>query len=652
MPVEDTTDIRAWLADQVTKYEAVFPHYQRYAELLEEVLKRAARNLAPLAIVQSRPKSITSFAEKALRKHYKYKDPVNQLTDLCGARIIARTRSEVDALSGFLESHFDIDWGNSLDCGQRLGPAEFGYRSVHYIAEFRSDREAVYGTAIPAEVLGRTAEVQVRTVVEHAYADFAHDLSYKGAFHLPIAWQRELAGVAAALEEADQTFSRIEGRLTTYATAYGAYLTDRELEREIDLLDIVLEHDPDNADLAVRLGKLAHRREDWDKAEKVLKPFVDEEHPERAPQPVLRELGITFCKKYPRGSEEHARGQAYLELASAPEHSDVDAVCSLAGTWKNIDETKVRETYRRAFEMDPYDTYALGNYLEHELPHNPGVLAAARPLLQRAIERCQAQADARVNLPWAYYDLGKFHLLMDEPYESLDAYSKALSVSTAPFMIETSLASLDRLKAVGAQFRGYEWARRLLLLGLMARFPSEARRERVAKQATKDVDPLRPHILIVAGGTDPRIEEQMRAYSDLLLAALEGFEGTVISGGTTQGISGLVGDSAQAYPGRFRTVGYLPNSIPKDATRDTDKARYQELRYTDGMEFTPLEPLQNWIDLLASGVTPSQVRLLGIGGGAIAGAEYRIALALGARVGLVTKSGRAARFRTSSRSSA
>ncbi len=321
------------------------------------MLRLAGKGLAPLAIVQTREKAIASFAEKALRKMHKYSDPVNQLTDLCGARVITRTRSEVDAYCEFIKSHFEIDWDNSLDTSQRLKPSEFGYRSIHYIIKFR--RNVDYGIEIPEEVFCLKAEVQVRTLVEHAYADFGHDLTYKGAFALPIAWQRELASVAAALEEVDQTFSRIEDRLRDYTTSYGKYLSEEERLREIDRLEIILEHVPDDAGLAAQLGKLAIIQEDWDKAEKTLARFVDPTEPERAPQPILRDLGVTYCKKYDSGTPMYTQGQRYLEIASAPERGDVDAMCSLAGTWKEIDEEKAREYYRRAFQADPHDAYAL-----------------------------------------------------------------------------------------------------------------------------------------------------------------------------------------------------------------------------------------------------------------------------------------------------
>ncbi|MGD2215748.1 MAG: RyR domain-containing protein [Gemmatimonadales bacterium] len=636
--------VRQWLAGQVKEYrKKKYPRYKRCAEVLAEVLQLAGRELAPLAIVQTREKSVASFAEKALRKMHKYSDPVNQLTDLCGGRVIARTRSEVDAYCEYIKSHFEIDWDNSLDTSQRLKPSEFGYRSIHYIIKFRDDVD--YGTKIPKEVFCLKAEVQVRTLVEHAYADFGHDLTYKGAFPLPTAWQRELASVAAALEEVDQTFSRIEDRLREYTTSYGKYFSEEERQREIDRLEIILEHVPDDAGLAAQLGKLAMFQEDWDKAEEALEPFVDPKEPEKAPQPILRDLGVTYCKKYPPGTKKHALGQRYLEIASAPEHADVDAICSLAGTWKGIDEKKAHHYYRRAFQTDPCDAYALENYLEYELEHGSPVLETARPLIQKAAERCEAHIAAGINLPWALYSLGKLRLLLGEPFQSLDAYAKAIQLSPAEWMIKTALRSLNRIGAAGREPDGFEWIRRLLTLGLAVHFDSTDAMEDLSQLATADGPSFRLPVRIVAGGTDPRVQAQIGEYSGLLMEGLAGFDGTIISGATTEGICGLVGDAAQRYGDRIHTVGYIPGAgfgEGTDATIDKDPERYRELRYTDGRGFTPLESLQNWIDLVVSGVPVGEVRVVGINGGRIAGAEYRIALALGAVVGVISESGREA----------
>ncbi|MBM3241745.1 hypothetical protein FJZ31_36180 [Candidatus Poribacteria bacterium] len=62
---------REWVREQIAKYAAVFPRYNKYAEVLENLLKQASKKYAPSATVQVRPKSIASFAEKILRKKAK-----------------------------------------------------------------------------------------------------------------------------------------------------------------------------------------------------------------------------------------------------------------------------------------------------------------------------------------------------------------------------------------------------------------------------------------------------------------------------------------------------------------------------------------------------------------------------------------------------
>jgi ppGpp synthetase/RelA/SpoT-type nucleotidyltranferase len=633
---DEASDLRAWLSDQVRGYAEAHQSYEHLSDVLGSVLRGAAERIAPLAIVQTRPKSVASFAEKALRKRSTRSDPVHMFTDLCGARIIGRTRSEVDAIGRFIVDHFAVDWENSVDASQRLRPTEFGYRSVHYIVALRPDVD--YGIDIPDDLRGLKAEIQLRTVAEHAYSDFGHDLTYKGAFPLPLAWERELAGAAATLEEVDGIFSRVEDGLRAYATNYGRYLSEKDARAEIDRLLTVLEHVPTNRALAGRIARLAIALGDWPLVVTVLSPFVAGDAVQ-GPIPVLRDLGTALCRLHrdERGGEDFLRGQRCLELAS--EADDVDAICAFAGTWKGVDDGRARDLYRRAFELDPSDPYPLGNYLELELDRDPAVLTSMGPLLRGAIERCERHVAVGINLPWAHFDLGRFHLLLGEPDEALAAYASAINTSTAAFMVETALSSLERLVSALGDRPGFEWARRLLLLGLASRFASEAAIERVRQVASGGAAPLAPPVVIVAGGTDPRIEEQMRGYAEFLSDGFAGFAGTILSGGSTQGISGIVGDIGRASGGRIRTVGYLPGLIPADATPDP---AYDELRTTVGHGFSPLEPLQNWVDLVASGVAPAGVRVLGVNGGRIAALEYRIGLALGATVGLIADSGREA----------
>jgi hypothetical protein len=353
---------------------------------------------------------------------------------------------------------------------------------------------------------------------------------------------------------------------------------------------------------------------------------------------------VALCKsrRDDRGSAEYRLGQRYLEAACQPPHEDVDALSSLAGTWKGVDDDKVRQLYRQAFHLDPTDPYPLENYLDLEiaLARDASIVSLLSPVIQSALRRCQAQAEVGVNLPWAFFMMGKFDLLLGHPHESLESYAKGVHLSLSPWMIDSALASLCRLKNVAGQIAGYEPVRRLLLVGravAAGKRTGDAKADDLKELASRPDAPLESPVRIVAGGCDPSIERQMKAYRDLLLEAFKDFRGTVIGGGTREGISGLVGELGVAYRGAVRTIGYLPKLVPADATRDE---RYGEIRTSDGSGFSALEPLQNWIDIVASGIDPSGVRLLGINGGPIAALEYRIALALGATVGVVAESGR------------
>ena len=94
---------RAWHDRQIKLFSQDQKHYERYAEVMEKILKAGCRIYAPDAIVQVRAKSLSSFAEKAVRKAHKHDDPVHQFTDLRGTRVITQTQVEVDRISEFIE---------------------------------------------------------------------------------------------------------------------------------------------------------------------------------------------------------------------------------------------------------------------------------------------------------------------------------------------------------------------------------------------------------------------------------------------------------------------------------------------------------------------------------------------------------------------
>lgn len=156
-------------------------------------------------------------------------------------------------------------------------------------------------------------------------------------------------------------------------------------------------------------------------------------------------------------------------------------------------------------------------------------------------------------------------------------------------------------------------------------------------------EPFKTPVVIVAGGASLMDKTETETYRDYLRKMIQGFTGTIISGGTTAGIPGLVGEVKEELEKQraldFDLVGYLPRMLPTNAAKS--KA-YDIFCETDSDHFSVLEILSYWCDLVCSGIHPSDVVLVGIDGGDIAAMEYRIALSLGAKVHILANSGRAA----------
>ena len=68
-----------------------------------------------------------------------------------------------------IEREFDIDWAYSSRRGEDDPPDRFGYRSDHYIVRTPADERFA----------GLSAEIQVRTVMQHAWAAVDHRIRYK-----------------------------------------------------------------------------------------------------------------------------------------------------------------------------------------------------------------------------------------------------------------------------------------------------------------------------------------------------------------------------------------------------------------------------------------------------------------------------------------
>ena len=624
---------------EINLFKECRKYFIKYAKLLESILLKIAKNISPESIVQTRAKTVTSYAEKIQRpgKAEQYgPNPIEDLTDLCGGRIILPTLDDVKKCCQLIEENFKIQWEDSEDKLNQLEEDQFGYLSHHYIVQLNPDSKYLQDFDIPSEIFPLKAEIQVRTLLQHCWSVIQHDNLYKPSIKIPDKIKRQFYRIAAILEDADHKFKDSLDFMSIYEANYGAYMTAQEINDQIKRLELVYDNAPDKTKelkLVLRISKLARAVERWDLNIKLLSDFVNSNNPS-----VLRELGVALYKsnaKNPTGAE-YKQGQKYLEEAINLDPEDTDALTCLGGSWKRLDLEKALSYYTRAYDVNPDDTYTGVNYFitNITLNNNIDVLDYSLPAIKNIIKISKDQISLGINIPWAYFNNGLFKLFSKDVNASLNNYLLGIRFCTAGWMICSHLDDLDGLSVVDNDLKGIKLVRHLLLLGLAIRFNDKDAFNRLKKDyAVKERD-LSVPLVIITGSTNLSKEELGKDLQKNLLDASKFYEGTIISGSTVAGVCDLVGDIQKAYPKSIKTIGYIPKNFPENVKIDE---RYSKIHQTDGSDFSFLEALHYWTDIVLNELDTSKVKLLGIGGGEISAFEYRLALIFSAPVGILEK---------------
>ncbi|MDA0180349.1 hypothetical protein OJ997_08580 [Solirubrobacter phytolaccae] len=187
------------------------------------------REAIALSQIESRTKTVRSFGEKITSKG-KYADPLEEITDLAGLRVIVYYPDDVREVGALIDRELEVDWGNSNRSGHDDPPDRFGYRSDHYIVSLPSTE--------PWERFeGLRAEIQVRTVMQHAWAAVDHEIRYKAA-DLPRDLSRRLFRLSALLELADEQFAGLQLASHERSAEYARALEHGDLAVAVDILSL------------------------------------------------------------------------------------------------------------------------------------------------------------------------------------------------------------------------------------------------------------------------------------------------------------------------------------------------------------------------------------------------------------------------------
>ncbi len=198
------------------EYEDNLPRFREVEAQVRDTLRRTLQDAGlAVAAIESRVKGYDSLAGKLELKGHKYKSLAN-LTDILGLRVITFYIDDVDKVASAVERLFTIDWENSVDKRKIHEIDSFGYLSLHYIC------------SIPD--FPYRFEIQMRTLLQHAWANMDHDTGYKSGVEIPKRYLRNMSRLAGMLELVDDEFSKIRIELTDYRRRVQALVRSGNLD--------------------------------------------------------------------------------------------------------------------------------------------------------------------------------------------------------------------------------------------------------------------------------------------------------------------------------------------------------------------------------------------------------------------------------------
>ena len=184
--------------------------FVKLGDVAHQILADIAKELGLTVLaVEHRVKEERSLAGKLERKGDGY-NTLEDITDILGCRVICFLSDEIDKIGKKVEEKFVVDWENSSDKRTLLKENAFGYLSLHYICSLP------FGDKWPDEICGKKFEVQIRTILQHAWSAIHHDIGYKSDFGVPREINRQFARLAGLLELADDEFVRARDNMVSY----------------------------------------------------------------------------------------------------------------------------------------------------------------------------------------------------------------------------------------------------------------------------------------------------------------------------------------------------------------------------------------------------------------------------------------------------
>jgi len=214
-------------AEAEAQYRGVQHKYEKLATEVEYILQDAlVEEPVPIASLSKRVKSVASFADKLRRKTYE--NPLSDVTDLAGVRIVSYFRGDLGRLEYMIRRHFQIL--EKVDKFAEMEVDKFGYMAIQFIVSLKES----YLGARYDDLRGLKCEIQTRPVLADAWAILNHHLVYKKEAQLPQETARKVHALAAVVENAESQFEAIRQEIEAYRASAKQITRDGFLNQPIN----------------------------------------------------------------------------------------------------------------------------------------------------------------------------------------------------------------------------------------------------------------------------------------------------------------------------------------------------------------------------------------------------------------------------------
>lgn len=219
--------------DYLDEYGRKIPLYTALMEQTRTTLIKMLENEGvSLFSVEGRVKTKESIELKISRKTYI--NPMNDIEDLCGVRVICYYESDLDHIENVIKREYEVISESNKQ--KEMDVDRFGYSSRHFIVRIKDD-----WLAVPTfrELGGLKVEIQIRTMLMHAWAAISHKLLYKQEGDAPREIKRNLSKLSALIELADEKFDTIKRDKVEYVSNLNISSYDVVINEDLNLDNLI-----------------------------------------------------------------------------------------------------------------------------------------------------------------------------------------------------------------------------------------------------------------------------------------------------------------------------------------------------------------------------------------------------------------------------